>query len=110
MEPAGTYAVMAKPIAVKFYVPPDQMRRCERIFKRQGVNLSEGLTRLIRLLNDAPEEMKGVILGQAHGDAALALARSVIHKAEEEAREDNPGELHRPNPGTPARDFNLHES
>ncbi len=89
IEPFSTYGLMAKPIAVKFYVPPDLMKRCEGIFKRQGVNLSVGITRLIQLLDEAPEEMKGVILGQAHGDAATVLAENVLRKAADKPAPNN---------------------
>lgn len=83
MEPFGTNWLVSKPDAVKFYVPPELMRECERIFERQGVKLSEGITRLIRLLVEAPEEMRVVLLGQAHGDAMQALAMSVLSRREE---------------------------
>lgn len=79
-EPFGTNGVVAKPLAVKFYVPPDLMKDAEAIFERQGVKLSEGLTRLIRHMVDAPDEIKLVVLGQAHGDAAIALAESVMRR------------------------------
>lgn len=79
-EPIGTNWVMSKPIAVKFYVQAELMKDCEAVFERQGVKLSEGIVRLIRLLVESPDEMKPVVLGQAHGDAALALAESIISK------------------------------
>jgi hypothetical protein len=80
MELIGTKPPVKKDAQVKFYVPAELMRECQEVFDQQGVNLSEGMTRLIRLLVSAPEEMIPVLLGQAQGDASAALARSILDK------------------------------
>jgi hypothetical protein len=82
VQPFGTNWDVAKPTAVKFYVPPELMTDAEEIFERQGVKLSEGITRLIRMLVEAPEEARPIILGQAHGDAAKVLAAAVLGRLE----------------------------
>jgi hypothetical protein len=78
---------MAKAQAVKFYVPPELMKAVEGVFERQGVKLSEGITRVLQHLVDAPESMRLIVLGQAHGDAAIALAEHVIARAQADAAE-----------------------
>lgn len=80
MEPFGTIDVMAKPKAVKFYVQQDLMEACEHIFSKQGVNLSEGMTRLIRCLAEGDPELWPILLMQAPGDAPKALATYILKK------------------------------
>lgn len=79
MELSGTNWVVEKPLAVKFYVPPQLMEHCEAVFEEQGVKLSEGLTRLIRLLVESPPELRSVLLGQAQGDAPTAIAEYIVN-------------------------------
>lgn len=81
LEPIGTKPLVKKDRQVKFYVPSSLMRQCEEIFDRQGVDMSEGMTRLVRLLVEAPDDAVGLMLGQAHGTAAVTLALGVLRQA-----------------------------
>ena len=81
MEPIGTNPFVKKDRQVKFYVPSPLMKRCEEIFERQGVDTSEGMTGLVRLLVEAPDDAVGLLLGQAPGSAAVTLALGVLRQA-----------------------------
>lgn len=61
-----------------FYIPPDLRETVEGIFAAQGVSQSEGITRLIRLLVEAPDTVRPILLGQVPGDAGVALARHIL--------------------------------
>jgi hypothetical protein len=80
MQPIVTNWLVEKPKQWHFYLPPTLRASCESVFEAQGVSVSEGLTRLVKLLVEAPDELKPLLLQQAKGDAALALAESIIRK------------------------------
>jgi hypothetical protein len=86
MEHFGTTYVMAKRPQVKFYADEDLTKDIAVVFKRQGVSLSEGMSRLMRFIIEAPDSMKPVILKQAPGDAVIALA---MHTLAERAGKKN---------------------
>lgn len=87
VQPFVTNALVAKGEKSEqwhFYVPPTLRESCERVFEEQGVKASEGLKRLVQTLVDAPEDVRILLLRQASGEAAVALASHVIARAAEE--------------------------
>lgn len=74
----GTKRVVGKKIQVKFYAPSEQAEQCAAIIEQQGCTLSEGMARLMRLLIDAPEELRPILLKQAPGEAARAIAELIL--------------------------------
>jgi hypothetical protein len=80
-QPIVTNCVVEKPKQAHFYIPPALREKCEAIFDQQGVKFSEGMTRLAKLLVEAPKELWPVLLHQAPGDAAIDLAESVIARS-----------------------------
>jgi hypothetical protein len=89
MQPIVTTCFVEKPKQWHFYVPPSLRASCEAVFEKQGVSVSQGMTRLVRLLVDSSDELRPILLDQAHGDAAVALAESIIKRAR--AAERKPG-------------------
>lgn len=77
-EPFGTTWLVAKKIQAKFYVDEGLMDRCGAIFEAQGVNLSEGMTRLVELLVNAGDTLTPLLLRQAPGEAGRVLAEHVL--------------------------------
>lgn len=77
-ELLGTSGVVAKKIQVKFYVEGVINGRAVDVFEAQGLTLSEGMSRLLELLVDAPDELRPLLLRQAPGDAGRALAEFVL--------------------------------
>lgn len=57
------------------------MAEAEAVFEKQGLKLSEGITRLLRFLVEAPDETKPVLLGQAYGRSERTLALAVLERA-----------------------------
>lgn len=82
MQSVGTNWVVGKSIQAKFYVDDVLWERCREVLDEQGVNLSEGMTRLCQLLVSAPDVIRPVLLRQAPGDAARVLARHVLDPRE----------------------------
>lgn len=80
IQPLVTNCFVEKPKQAHFYLLPSLRAECEAVFDRQGVSFSEGMSRLVRLLVEAPDDMRPVILGQAHGNAAVAIAHSVVRQ------------------------------
>lgn len=69
---------MAEKIQAKFYVPSDVWKSAQRVMDAQGVDYSEGMTRLLRLLVDSPESAWPLAFGQVRGDVAKVLAQLVL--------------------------------
>ncbi len=65
---------------VKFNVESDLMARCDDVFNAQGVGLSEGMERLIRLLVESPPEMPHSIAASISKNrgTSLKVARSLV--------------------------------
>jgi hypothetical protein len=97
LELSGTNRVVGKTEQLKFYAAEKLTESFRGVLEEQGLSLSEGLSRLMCLLVDAPEEMRPVLLRQAPGDAAVALARFTIRNRNRK----------RGNPGNPKIDATL---
>lgn len=80
-ELIGTNGLVAKKIQAKFYIDGDVLGQCGKVFDRQGVSFTVGMTRLVELLLDVPEEMTPLLLRQAPGNAAKALAEYSLRMA-----------------------------
>lgn len=72
-----TWPVTAK-IQAKFYCPADLWGTAQDVMDEQGVDYSEGMTRLIRVLVFSPPEVRPILLAQLPGNAATAVARSIL--------------------------------
>lgn len=81
MQPFVTNCFVEKAKQWHFYVPPSLRSSCEDVFRAQGVSVSEGLTRLIKLLVDSPDELTPILLDQAKGNAAVALAEEILRRS-----------------------------
>jgi hypothetical protein len=79
----GTNGVVSKK-QYKFYAQSELVEACQRIFDAQGCNFSEGIDRLVRLLVSVPETMRPIVLLQAPGEAAIALAEHTIEQGKAE--------------------------
>jgi predicted component of type VI protein secretion system len=58
--------------------------RVEALFQRQGVNMTEGVTRLLRTFADAGEDLHPLLLDQVRGASAKDLARAILRRLSRE--------------------------
>jgi hypothetical protein len=85
LEPLGTNGFMREKPQVKFYCEKVLADEIAALFKQQGLSLSTGLSRLMLLLKEAPEELRPILLGQAPGNAAQVLAAYVLARVSHES-------------------------
>jgi hypothetical protein len=67
-------------IQAKFYTDSELWADAQKVLDQQGCDYSEGISRLIQLLVQAPEELRPVLLNQAPGEAAAAIAEWIIEQ------------------------------
>lgn len=65
---------------VKFKVGRGLKDRVEAVFTRQGVNMTEGLVRLMRTFLDAGEDLHPLLLDQVRGASRKDLARAILRR------------------------------
>ncbi len=65
---------------VKFKLDRGLKERVEAVFARQGVNMTEGLVRLMRTFLDAGEELQPMLLDQVRGQSRKDLARAILRR------------------------------
>lgn len=63
---------------IKFYGDSDLREKFERVLELQGLSLSEGIGRLMSFLTAMPAQLVPIVLAQAPGDAARALAAHIL--------------------------------
>ncbi len=74
----GTNWDVGKPTQAKFYVDEDLWEACKHVLGEQGVNVSEGMSRMCELLVGAGDVLTPLLLRQARGDAAKVLAKAIL--------------------------------
>jgi hypothetical protein len=74
--------VMAIQEPLKVDIDRDVKRAFLQVLARQGTSNKEGAARLLAWFVGQPPELQAVILGQAPGNAAEMIARSIIQQAE----------------------------
>lgn len=68
-----------EPPQIKVRVAKDLKEKAEAAFRRQGVTMSEGVTRLLRTFL-ANEELQPLLLDQVRGLSRRDLARAILRR------------------------------
>lgn len=63
---------------LRFMVDSELRAKLDEVFRVQGINMKEGMGRLVAFLVGSPAEMHPLILGQLPGMSARAVTKTIL--------------------------------